>query len=147
MSSTFTSLALQDIPDPDFADMAIAVLPAHATADPGAWARSLFSAPSLPRWLRMSLRLTRLGTAHRDQPFDIRRVVDDEALVALDDRRVDFRAAVGIDEATALVRIVTAVRLKGRLGRLPVAPLRIAQLAVLHSMLRRSQRRLSGVTR
>lgn len=138
----FRSLALDEIRDPDFADMSIGVLPAHATADAGAWARSLFAAHALPRWMRVALRLARVG---RD-PFSIRPVDGDEALVAIDDDRMDFRAAVSVDEATALVRVVTTVRLKGRLGRLPVAPMRIAQLAIIHSMLKRSQRRLSGVT-
>lgn len=140
--TSFHSLALDEIRDPDFADMAIAVLPAHATADPAAWARSLFAAYSLPRWMRVALRLVRVGR----EPFEIRRTDGDEALVAIDDCRLDFRAAVSVDEATALVRIVTTVRLKGGLGRLPVAPIRIAQVAVIHSMLRRSQRRLSAVT-
>lgn len=139
---TFTSLALDEIRDPDFADMSIGVLPAHATADPAAWARSLFSGHSLPLVLKLGLVLARLGA----DPFVIRRTDGGETLVAVDDSRVDFRAGVSVDEATALVRIVTTVRLKGGLSRVPIAPMRIAQLAVIHSMLRRSQRRLSGVT-
>lgn len=140
--TSFRSLALDEIRDPDFADMSIAVLPAHATADAGAWARSLFSGHTLPRFVRVMLRLARVG----NDPFQIRPVDGEEALVFVDDNRMDFRAAVSVDEATALVRIVTTVRLKGRLGRLPIAPMRIMQLAVIHSLLKRSQRRLSGVT-
>lgn len=136
----FSSTALDEIRDPDFADMSIGVLPAHATADPAAWARSLFARHSLPRWFRAFVTVTRAA------PFTIREIDDTEALVTFDGQSMDFRAAVGVNEATALVHIVTSVRLKGALGRLPVAPMRIIQFAVIHSLLRRSQRRLSGVT-
>ena len=139
MAPPFSSLALEEIRDPDFADMTIGVLPAHATADPAAWARSLFSTRTVPAWFRLFTRLTRTC-------FTFRQVEGNEALVAFDGRNLDFRAAVGVNEATALVHIVTSVRLKGALGRMPIAPLRIVQFAVIHSLLRRSQRRLSGVT-
>ena len=35
----FWSLALAEITDPDYTHIAVDVLPAHATADPSAWAR------------------------------------------------------------------------------------------------------------
>lgn len=136
----FSSLALDEIRDPDFADMSIGVLPAHATADPAAWARSLFARHSLPTWFRAFVTVTRAA------PFTIREVVDNQALVAFDGQRIDFRAAVAVNEASALVHIVTSVRLKGALGRMPLAPMRIVQYVVIRSLLKRSQRRLSGVT-
>ena len=37
---SFWSLVLADITDPDYTHVCIDVLPAHATADPAAWASS-----------------------------------------------------------------------------------------------------------
>lgn len=151
-TSAFWSVALEDIPDPDFADMSIGVLPAHATADPAAWARSLFSLKTMPRWVLAALAMRQLLAPLMGVPrapkdvFAVCRVEGDEALVAFDDKHLDFRVGVGVDEEHALVRVVTAVRLKGWRGRLYFLPVRIGHPLVVQSMLKRSQKVLSGVT-
>ena len=98
------------------------MLPAHATADPAAWARSLFSLRSLPLWLaalvlaRQALGpLVGVPRAPRDR-FSVRRVQGDEVLLAVDQRHLDLRVGVGVDELHGIVRVVTAVRLKGAFG-------------------------------
>lgn len=151
-SPTFWSLALVDIPDPDYADMSIGVLPAHATADPAAWARSLFSLRTMPRWILLALGARQLLSPLIGVPrsprdiFYVRRVEGEEALLSADDRHLDFRVGVGVDEAHGLVRVITTVRLKGWRGRLYFWPVRIVHPIIVRSMLRRSQRLLSGVT-
>ncbi len=147
----FWSMAFDEIADPDYADVAVGVLPAHATADPAAWARSLFSLRSLPPWLvalvllRQSLGpLVGIKRAPRDR-FTVRCVQGDEALLAVDQRHLDLRVGVGVDEQHGIVRVVTAVRLKG-LGRFWFLPVRVVHPHLVAAMIARSRRRLSGVT-
>ncbi|MBM7506131.1 DUF2867 domain-containing protein [Agromyces aurantiacus] len=148
----FWSMALEEIRDPDYADVAVGVLPAHATADPAAWARSLFSMRSLPRWLAIAIVLRQaIGplvgiAAHPADRFRVRCVRGEEALLAVDDRHLDLRVAVGVDEAHGIVRVVTAVRMKGWRGRLFMIPVRMVHPHLVNAMIARSRRRLSGVT-
>lgn len=147
----FWSLALDEITDPDLTHVAVGVLPAHATADPAAWARFLSSRAALPWWLGGPLAVRDLvarlrGAARRPRYDTVRRIEGDEALVGLDARLWDLRLAVGVDEARALVRVVAAVRLKGS-GAAWSGALRAVAPVVMGAMLARSRRELSGVTR
>lgn len=147
--SSMWSVALAEIPDPDDTHVVLGVLPAHASADPAAWARDLFSLDALPRWLAAPIGLTLLFTRGRPawcRAFDVRRVEDGEALVAIDARCVDVRVGVGVDEEHALVRVVAAIRLKGAHARLRSLPLRWATPRLLRRMVARSRRTMSGVT-
>lgn len=148
----FWSLALAEITDPDYTHVAVDVLPAHATADPSAWARNLFSLSSLPRAVAWMLRVRLLLNARLGRPqwcaaFQIRQVAGDEALVVLDGRLLDLRVGVGVDEDAALVRVVTAVRFKGVHVQRWSWPLRAAMPFMMRGMIGRSRRSLSGVTR
>lgn len=146
----FWSLALADISDPDYTQVWIDVLPAHATADPAAWARNLFSPASLPRWLSSAIlvaSLLRRREGRRCEAFAIRRVEGEEALVSVDARRIDMRVGVGVDEERALVRVVTAMRFKGRGARLWSLPVRMSLALLMRGMIARARRELSGVTR
>lgn len=78
--------------------------------------------------------------------FAVRYVVGDEALVAIDGRRLDMRFAVGVDEEHALVRVIAAIRLKGTAARARKIIVRLAMPWLLRSMVERSQRGMSGVT-
>lgn len=145
----FWSLALADISDPDYTHVWIDVLPAHATSDPAAWARNLFSPAALPRWLAGPIALgslLRRGGRSCDL-FAVRRVEGEEALVSVDARRVDMRVGVGVDEERAIVRVVTAMRFKGRGARLWSLPLRVSLAMLMRGMIARARRELSGVTR
>lgn len=145
----FWSLALADISDPDYTQVWIDVLPAHATADPAAWARNLFSRAALPRWLAGAIVVESLLRRQRRRcdAFAVRRVEGEEALVSVDARRVDMRVGVGVDEERALVRVVTAMRFKGRGARLWSLPLRLSLAVLMRGMIARARRELSGVTR
>jgi len=145
----FWSLALVDIADPDYTQVWVDVLPAHASADPSAWARNLLSTASLPRWIAMLLGASaamRRRPAHCDR-LAVTRVEGDEALVAVDARRLDVRVGVGVDEQNALVRVVTAMRFKGVGGRLASLPVRAALALLVRGMIARARRDMSGVTR
>jgi hypothetical protein len=148
----FWSLALAEITDPDYTHIAIDVLPAHATADPAAWARNLFSAGSLPRplawaiWARLLLN-ARLGRPRWCEALRVEHVLGDEALVAVNGRLLDLRVGVGVDEDAALVRVVTAVRFKGRNVQRWSWPARALLPFLIRGMMSRSRRTLSGVTR
>ena len=148
----FWSLALAEITDPDYTHIAVDVLPAHATADPAAWARNLFSLAALPRplswvlWLRLLLN-ARLGPPRWCEAFRVDHVRGDEARVAMNGRLLDLRVGVGVDEETALVRVITAVRFKGTAVQRWSWPLRVMLPFVMRGMIGRSRRALSGVTR
>lgn len=146
---SFWSLALAEITDPDYTHVSVDVLPAHATADPQAWARALLSPAALPRWLAASLAVGGLFT-RRSAPFGraaIRRVEGDEALIGIDRRCFDARIAIGVDECTALVRVVAALRLKGPLTVALSLPVRAVLPFVVRGMVGRVRRELSRVTR
>ncbi len=145
----YWSLALEDIPAPDYADMSIAVLPTGASEDPAEWARRLFSPESMPAWVRLAMGLRQLLVPIIGIPragreiFTVRNVEGDEALLSVDDVHLDFRCGVGVDLETRLVRVTTTVRLKGWRGRLYFLPVRIAHPLVVHAMLTRAQRQLA----
>ena len=71
----FWSMAFDEIADPDYADVAVGVLPAHATADPAAWthrtvkrSRGARSMPtSGPSNWRMSTSATSQGGSDRSE--------------------------------------------------------------------------------
>ena len=153
-SPSFWSLALVDIPAPDYADMSIGVPPVGAPTDPAVWARSLFSLRTMPGWIKLALvarqvlvPLIGVPRAPKDV-FHVRRVEGDEALLSFDDSHLDFRVGVGVDVERNLVRVVTTVRFRNWRGRLYFLPVRLAHPLVVHSMLARSQRVLApGRTR
>lgn len=136
------SLALRDIPHPDFADAAIAPIPAGAPADPRAWAEEMFSLRTMPRWVLAALAVRQavvpLLGIRRAPPdtFAIREQVGDEVLMVANDRHLDFRCAVAVDPAARLVRVTTAVRLHGWRGRVYFAPVRLLHPIVVSAMIR-----------
>ncbi len=143
----FASLALRDVPRPDYCDVLVVPLPPGAGTDPAAWARAVFDVRRGPRWVRALLtlrqgavRLLGLRPAPRDT-FDVREVVGEEALLAADDRHLDFRVGVGVDTRAGLLRVTTAVRLHGWRGRVYFAPVRVAHPLVTAAMLRSALRR------
>lgn len=142
----FRSLAFDDLPQPDYADMVIATLPPGASVCPRHWAETLFSLRQMPLWVRVALvvrqavvPLVGIPVAPRDV-FRVRHVEGDEALISVNDKHLDFRCAVGVDQTTRLVRVTTTVKLKGWRGRLYFAPVRLAHPLVVSSMVKRSQK-------
>jgi hypothetical protein len=140
------SIALRDIPQPDYADAMIAPLPDGAPDDPAVWARRLFSLAAMPRWVAAALALRQLLVPLLGIPraagdtFAVRDRVGDEVLMAADDRHLDFRCAVAVDPAARLLRVTTTVRLHGWRGRLYFVPVRLLHPIVVTAMMRRAAR-------
>ncbi|UYN83394.1 MAG: DUF2867 domain-containing protein [Microcella sp.] len=150
MQPVFRSLVFVDLPAPDYADMSIIALPPGAPIDPALWARTVFSARSMPLWVRAAFALRELMAPLIGVPrgsrdvFDVRAVHGEEALLSIDDRHLDFRVGVGVDPESRLVRVVTAVRLKGWRGRVYFWPVRLGHPLVVDAMLERARRRLAA---
>lgn len=120
--TTHWSIALRDIPAPDYADAVIIPLAPGDSVDPAAWARRIFSARDMPFWVKVALGAT------GPEGFLIREHGDDEVLVAPDDGRVAARWGVAVDEEARLLRVTTTVR---RNGLRPVLPVPLAVRAMV----------------
>ncbi len=102
----------------------------------------IFSVRSMPRWVQVLMALRQalvglIGIPRGDSAaFDVAKVRGEEALIAINDRHLDFRAAVGIDAERRLLRITTTVRLHGWRGRLYFAPVSVLHGPVTQSMAR-----------
>jgi hypothetical protein len=146
----FRSLALQSMPTPDYADVIVLPVPDGASADPRVWADELFSLKSMPGWVAvlMGLRQAVVGLVGiRRAPagiFAVAEVRGEEALISADDTHLDFRCGVAYDAGAGLLRVTTAVRLKGWRGRLYFAPVRLLHPLVVHAMMARTIRRLTS---
>lgn len=144
------SLALRDIPHPDFADAAIATLPDGTPTDPEVWAREAFSLSGMPRWVAAALAVRQLlvpllGIPKApDDTFAVREQVGDEVLISADDRHLDFRCGIAVDPVARLLRVTTTVRLHGWRGRVYFAPVRLLHPVVVQAMIHRAGRRLTA---
>jgi hypothetical protein len=145
----FRSAALDDIAQPDFADVVLVSIPptVHPIIDdPAWWAEQVFSVRSMPRWivLLLGLRqvLVRLIGVKRapSSVFDVKVVVGEEALIAADDTHLDFRAGVGVDVGQRLLRVTTVVRFHGWRGRLYFKPVGLLHDPITRAMARRAVR-------
>lgn len=141
---SFDSLAFRDIPEPDYADVTVVAVPSslwsHLPADPAVLAAGVFDVRAAPApvlalfWLRQrAVRLIRVPPATRDV-FAVREVCGPEALLAADDRHLDFRAGVAAEHG--LLRVTTAVRLHGLSGRIYFAPVRFLHPFITRAMIR-----------
>lgn len=136
------SIALRDIPRPDYADSTIVALGPHGSVDPAAWARRLFDFETMPRWIAAALRLRQVAVRLIGIPpasldvFQISEHGGDEVLIAADDMHLDFRCAVAVDEELRLVRVTTTVRFNGWRGRVYFVPVRLVHPIVVRAMVR-----------
>ena len=145
----FRSAVFRDIAVPDFADVQIVVLPEGAPTDPAGWATAIFSFRSAPWPVRLLLGIRALLVPLIGVPrsgsggFQVGEVYGDEALIAVDDRHLDFRAGVGVDRDARLVRVTTAVRFNGWRGRLYFVPVGLLHGPVTRAMMTRASRRFT----
>lgn len=143
---TAWSIALRDIPAPDYADASIVPIATGESVDPAAWARRIFSPDTIPFWVRAALGLRQavvpvIGVARAPHDvFTIREQGDDEVLIAFDDSHLDFRCGIAVDEPARLLRVTTTVRFHGVRGRLYFWPVRFAHPIVVRAMIRAAAR-------
>lgn len=147
----FVSMAFDDIPRPDFADVAVVSIPGTAALrdDPDWWVRQVFSVRSVP-WVAglFALRQALVGligvSRGSGRTFDVRSVRGDEALVGTDENHLDFRVGVAVDHERRLLRVTTTVRLHGWRGRLYFAPVRLLHAPIVQAMTAGAARRAAG---
>ena len=77
--------------------------------------------------------------------FGSAEVIGEEALIAVDDTHLDFRAAVGVDSERSLLRVTTAVRFNGWQGRLYFVPVGLLHGPVTRAMMHRAVRHSGAV--
>lgn len=144
---SFWSLALRDIPCPDYADVQVFALPPGVPDDPAWWARAVFDIRSAPAWVRVLMEVRQrvirvIGLPPSPEgTFDVDEVCGEEALIVADERQLDFRAGVGVDRARRLLRITTTVRLHGWRGRVYFAPVSLLHPVITRAMAQRAVRR------
>lgn len=119
-------------------------LPGGAPTDPGLWARHVFSAQAMPRWVlvllgirQVAVRLVGIPPA-QDDVFRVAEVAGQEALIATSDAHLDFWAAVGVDPDAQRLSLTTVVKLHNVRGRLYWAVVRLLHPLVVAGMLRRA---------
>lgn len=139
-----TSLALRDIPVPDYCDVVIVPTGGVDEPDPRVWAEAIFSHENTP--------LSRRGLrALRDEAvrlFDMvpppaKEYVTDEvrgseALIVDDDENLRVRIGVALLPGGRLVQITTAVKFLSVRGRIAFAPRRLLHAAAVHTLARRA---------
>ena len=117
--------------------------------EPRLWAETIFSGAVVPLWVKWLLGIRKTLVALigvKPSPtgiFAVSRVVGEEALISADDKHLDFRCGVALDASALLLRVTTAVRLKGWRGRLYFLPVRILHPLVVHAMMARAIRVLT----
>ena len=143
------SLALRDIPAPDFADVSILLVPGGAPTDPALWAREIFDIRRTPVPVRALMALRQalvplLGIDRGSQEvFTVREQLGEEVLLGSDEKHLDFRVGVAVDGEARSVRVTTVVRLHGWRGRLYFAPVSVLHPVIVRSMMRSARRRLT----
>jgi hypothetical protein len=142
----FRSLAFREIPKPDYADVCLATLPDGAGIDPTQWAERVFSLDSMPRWVAAAMGLRQVlvpligvPRAPRDT-FKVTDQLGEEALIFVRDKHLNFAAAVGVDPVSRLIRVTTAVELKGWRGKLYFGLVQPVHPIVVNAMLRKATR-------
>lgn len=139
-----TSIALRDIPVPDYCDVVIVPTRGVEETDPRVWAEAIFSHENTP--------LSRRGLrALRDEAvrlFDMvpppaKEYVTDEvrgseALIADDDENLRIRIGVALLPGGELLQVTTAVEFLTVRGRLSFAPRRLLHAAAVNTLARRA---------
>ena len=150
--AAFRSHAFDGIPEPDFADVQVVPLRGATGVPAEDWVRAIFDPRSAPLWVKALFALRavlvpfiglRQSRERAARPFEVREVVDGEALVVTDSSHLLFRLAVAADEESGLLRATTVVRHHNWRGRLYFVPVGVLHGPVLRSMMLRAVRRAS----
>ena len=149
-SPAFVSAALTGVTEPDFADVQIVALRGATGISAEEWVRAIVDRRSIPGWVKglfvvRAVLVPLIGLRQSEEraadPFAVREVVGDEALVVTDAPHLEFRMAVAADDAAGLLRATTVVRFHGWRGRLYFVPVGVLHGPVLRSMMLRAVRR------
>ncbi|WP_232820354.1 hypothetical protein [Brachybacterium sp. YJGR34] len=144
VAAATSSLALRDIPIPDYCDVVIVPTGGVEESDPRVWADAIFAHENTP--------LTSRGVrALRDEAirlFDMvpppekeylaDEVVGSEALIIDDDEKLQIRIGVSLLPGGSLLQVTTAVKYRSVRGRLAFAPRRLMHAAAVNTLARRA---------
>jgi hypothetical protein len=140
-------LADGNLPRVDWADAFAAPIPPGAAPDPAHWVDRVFHRP--PPWVlaAMAARNALVAPLGLKTPpsaskgFPVLGRTDDEMLMGLDDRHLDFRVSVLVRDG--ILTVATRVRIRNALGRAYFAPVRLVHPVVVRAMLARAVARAS----
>lgn len=142
--SPATSLALRDIPVPDYCDVVIVPTGGVDEPDPRVWAEAIFSHENTP----LSQRGLRALRDEAVRLFDMvpppakeyvtDEVIGSEALIADDDENLRMRIGVALLPGGQLLQITTAVKFLSVRGRIAFAPRRLLHAAAVNTLARRA---------
>lgn len=142
--SPSSSLALRDIPVPDYCDVVIVPTRGVDEPDPRVWAEAIFSHENTPlsqRGLR-ALRDEAVRMFDMVPPPAKEYVTDEvrgaEALIVDDTPDLALRIGVALLPGGSLLQITTAVKYRTVRGRLAFAPRRLLHAAAVNTLARRA---------
>lgn len=138
------SLALRDIPIPDYCDVVIVPTGGVEESDPRVWAEAIFAhenSPLTSRGLRAlrdeAVRLFDMVPPPQKE-FVADEVVGSEALIVDDDEKLTVRIGVALLPGGELLQVTTAVKYRSVRGRLAFAPRRLMHAAAVNTLARRA---------
>lgn len=149
-AAEFASHALDGVPEPDFADVQIVPLRGATGIAADDWVRAIFDRRSIPIAVKVLFGLRAVlvpfiglnqARERASSPFEVREVVDGEALVAHDEPHLLFRLGVAVDDEAGLLRATTVVQHHNWRGRLYFVPVGVLHGPVLRSMMIRAVNR------
>jgi hypothetical protein len=143
-SGAVSSLALTEIPVPDYCDVVIVPTRGVDETDPRVWAEAIFSHENTPlstRGLR-AVRDEAVRLLDMVPPPEKTYVTDEvrgsEALIRDDDDKLTLRIGVALLPGGKLLQVTTAVKFHGIRGRLAFAPRRLMHASAVNTLARRA---------
>ncbi len=143
-ASAAGSIALRDIPIPDYCDVVIVPTQGVQESDPRVWAEAIFSHENTPlktRGLRAlrdeAVRLMDM-VPPPEKEYVVDEVVGGEALICDDTPLLRVRIGVAVLPGGDLLQITTAVKYRSVRGRIAFAPRRLMHAAAVNTLARRA---------
>lgn len=139
-----SSLALRDIPIPDYCDVVIVPTRGVAETDPRVWAEAIFAHENTPLSKRGMLAVRDEAIRLFDMvPPPLKQYVADEvvggeALIRDDDEKLSVRIGVALLPGGQLLQVTTAVKYRSVRGRIAFAPRRLMHAAGVNTLARRA---------
>ena len=139
-----SSLALRDIPLPDYCDVVIVPTRGVAETDPRVWADAIFSHENTPLRKRGMLAVRDEAVRLFDmvpppaKQYVADEVVGGEALIRDDDEKLSVRIGVALLPGGDLLQVTTAVKYRSVRGRIAFAPRRLMHAAAVNTLARRA---------
>ncbi|MGQ4560250.1 hypothetical protein ACUH90_00155 [Dermabacteraceae bacterium P7054] len=139
-----SSLALRDIPIPDYCDVVIVPTRGVQVRDPQIWAEAIFAHENASLAMRgtralfdEALRMVDIVPSPRGE-LVTDEVRGNEALIVDDNAHRMLRIAVEVDENAPLLKVTTAIKFRTLRGRLAFIPRKLTHAAFVNTLARRA---------